>query len=107
MKQSLWGWVLFCILSTATLAFGQTATTSLRGTIKDPTGALVPGAKITLTDKATGKTSAATAKQPGFYTFPQIPPRKLQHHGDTPPASAIRPRPPNCWSTSLRPSISR
>ena len=55
MKRSLWGWVLFCILSTATLAFGQIATTSLRGVIKDPTGALVPGATITLTDNSTGK----------------------------------------------------
>ena len=74
MKQSLKGWILFCILSSATLAFAQTATTSLRGTIKDPTGALVPGAKVTLSDKANGETYTATANAGGFYEFAQIPP---------------------------------
>ncbi|HEY6489874.1 MAG: TonB-dependent receptor [Terracidiphilus sp.] len=74
MNRSLGGWVLFCILAPATLAFGQTATTSLRGTIKDPTGALVPGATVLLTDNATGKSSATAANSSGLYTFPQIAP---------------------------------
>lgn len=76
MKQSLWGWTLCCILSTATLAFGQTATTSLRGSIKDPSGALVPGAKITLVDRANGTTLSTTANNSGSYVFPQIQPSK-------------------------------
>src|SRR5689334_9119755 len=32
VKRSLWGWMLFCILSTSLPIFSQTATTSLRGT---------------------------------------------------------------------------
>lgn len=68
------GWILFCILSAATFSFGQLANTSLRGTIKDPSGAVVPGAKITLLDKATGKTMSSLASSGGFYEFPQIPP---------------------------------
>ncbi len=55
MKRSLSGWMLFCILSTASLVFSQSATTSLRGTIKDPSGAVVPGAKVTIADGATGR----------------------------------------------------
>ena len=74
MKRSHWGGILFCILSGATLALSQTANTSLRGTIKDPSGALVPGAKITLFDKATGTTLSAVASSSGLYDFPQIPP---------------------------------
>ncbi|WP_109488049.1 TonB-dependent receptor [Occallatibacter savannae] len=74
MKKPLAGWILLCILSTATLCFGQLATTSLRGTIKDPSGALVPGAKVTLTDKATGKTISAMADNAGQYAFAQIAP---------------------------------
>lgn len=74
MKRILWGWVLVCFLAPVTLAFGQTATTSLRGVIKDPSGALVPGAKITLLDKAQGTTFTATAGSTGLYTFAQIPP---------------------------------
>ena len=76
MKRSLWGWVLVCILSTLSLSFGQTATTSLRGTIKDPSEALVPGAKVTLLDKTNGTTFSAVTDSSGSYTFPQIPPAK-------------------------------
>ena len=76
MKKSLLGWILLCVLSTVTPSFGQIATTSLRGTIKDPTGALVPGAKITITDKATGTSLSAVADGSGNYSFAQIPPAK-------------------------------
>jgi hypothetical protein len=53
---------------------GQTASTSLRGVVRDPSGALVPGAKITLMDKANDKEVSAIANSSGFYAFPQIPP---------------------------------
>ncbi|MGA7106500.1 MAG: carboxypeptidase-like regulatory domain-containing protein, partial [Terracidiphilus sp.] len=76
MKRSLWGWVLICTLSTLTLAFGQSATTSLRGVIKDPSGALVSSATVTLTDNSTGKTFSTTASSTGLYDFPQIFPSK-------------------------------
>ena len=76
MKRSLMGWMLLCILSTATLVSGQTAFTSLRGLVKDPSGALVPGAKVTITDPVTGHTSVATANAAGEYIFTQIPPAK-------------------------------
>jgi hypothetical protein len=76
VKRSLWGWMPVCILSAVTIAFGQNATTSLRGVIKDPSGALVSGATITLTDNATGKTYSTTAGSTGLYEFPQIFPAK-------------------------------
>ena len=60
MKRSISGWILIGMLSTATLSFGQTASTSLRGAVKDPTGALVPGAKITIVDAAKGAMFTAT-----------------------------------------------
>ncbi len=68
--------MLLCILSTVTLAFGQTATTSLRGVIKDPSGALVPGATVTITDNRTGKVSSTTSSSTGLYSFLQILPSK-------------------------------
>jgi hypothetical protein len=68
--------MLPCILSTALFTLAQSANTSLRGTIKDPGGALVPDAKITLTDNATGKSIATTANSGGAYSFAQIPPAK-------------------------------
>jgi hypothetical protein len=76
VKRSLWGWVLLCILSTASLIFSQSATTSLRGTVKDPSGALVPGAKINLTNNANGQSLTTIADASGVYQFPQIAPAK-------------------------------
>jgi hypothetical protein len=68
--------MLFCILSTASLTLSQTATTSLRGVIKDPSGALVPGARIILTNNANGQALSATAGSSGLYVFSEIPPAK-------------------------------
>jgi hypothetical protein len=74
VRRLLWGTILICILSVATLVSAQTASTSLRGIVKDPSGALVPDAKVTLVNQANGATFNATAGNTGFYVFPQIPP---------------------------------
>ena len=74
MKHSFLGWVVCSTLVSAIFAFGQSPNTSLRGTIKDPSGALLPGATITLVDAANGQTLSATADSTGNYEFPQIPP---------------------------------
>ena len=65
---------LFVLCTSAALA--QNATTSLRGVVKDPSGAVVPGATITLLEKATGRTFTDTSKASGDYQLLQIPPAK-------------------------------
>ncbi len=55
-------------------AAAQNATTSLRGTVRDPSGAVVPGAVIQLEAKATGQHLTATASASGEYTLEQIAP---------------------------------
>ncbi|MFZ3379555.1 MAG: TonB-dependent receptor, partial [Candidatus Acidiferrales bacterium] len=40
---------------------------SIQGTVADPTGAVVPGAKITITNKATGATTVLEASATGTY----------------------------------------
>lgn len=57
-------------------AAAQVATTSLRGLVKDPSGALVPGATITLTNAANGQVFHATADAQGTYTFIALPPAR-------------------------------
>ena len=74
MKRSQLGAMLLCILISCSFAFGQSATTSLRGTIKDPSGALIPNATVTITDKTVDKTLTAVSNSRGEYSFPQIPP---------------------------------
>jgi hypothetical protein len=68
--------MLVCILSAATLASAQTATTSMRGVVKDSSGALVPGASITLSDKATDKTYQTVSGSTGYYIFPVLTPTR-------------------------------
>ncbi len=77
MTKRIWVIALFLFLSVcAANSFAQSASTSLRGVVSDPTGALVPGAKITLLDPATGQKFSAGSKASGEYQFTQIPPAK-------------------------------
>ena len=66
---------LFLFLSLfTTAAFGQNATTSLRGSVRDPSSAVVPGAAITLLNSATGQSLTTTSNGSGDYQLTQIPP---------------------------------
>ncbi len=47
---------------------------SLNGTVTDTTGAVIPGATITLTNPATQVTKTATSNDSGFYTFTELAP---------------------------------
>jgi hypothetical protein len=66
--------IFFCLCTAA--SFAQNATTSLRGVVKDPSGAVVPGATITLSNGATGETLKAISRSGGDYQLSQIPPAK-------------------------------
>ena len=68
--------MLLCILISCLYAFGQSSTTSLRGVVKDPAGALVPGATVTITDKVSAKVLSTTSSNTGFYQFTQIQPAR-------------------------------
>jgi hypothetical protein len=46
----------------------------IQGTVTDTTGAVVPGATVTLTNKETSRTQTATASDEGFYRFNQLAP---------------------------------
>ena len=61
-------------LAVAATSLAQNATTSLRGVVRDPSGALVPGATIQLTNKAAGQVLSITSKSNGDYQIQQIPP---------------------------------
>jgi hypothetical protein len=58
------------------LASSQTGLTSLRGTVTDPSGALVAGADVSLDDPTTGFHATHPTDANGAYEFPQIPPGK-------------------------------
>jgi hypothetical protein len=47
---------------------------SIQGTVADASGAVVPGAKVTLVNKETGRTSEAVTSGEGFYRFSSLAP---------------------------------
>src|SRR5258708_19616831 len=62
------------LLAFSILASAQTATTSLRGAITDPKGAVLPGATVTLNNPATGFSRTTKSGNDGEYHFLQVPP---------------------------------
>jgi hypothetical protein len=54
-------------------AHAQTEAT-VSGTVQDPTGAVVPGAQVTLTNEATQDTRVVTSNGDGFFAFPSLIP---------------------------------
>ena len=59
-------------------AFGQAGRGSISGTITDPTGAIVPGASVTLLNTATGVELHAATSGAGLYTFISLNPGVYQ-----------------------------
>jgi Carboxypeptidase regulatory-like domain len=67
------GVVLFVAWLGTMTAFPQ-ATTSLRGTISDPSGAVIPGAAVTIKSSDNGTARRRTTDAQGEYSFPQVAP---------------------------------
>jgi hypothetical protein len=69
-----WWLAVAIFLCAGVSAFAQTGNTSLRGTVTDPKGALVAGATMTLTNRATGMTLTTTTDKDGAYQFLDVKP---------------------------------
>ncbi|HNY40298.1 MAG TPA: carboxypeptidase-like regulatory domain-containing protein, partial [Bryobacteraceae bacterium] len=63
---------MVCILALA--AFAQSDNSSISGIVKDPSGAVVTGANITVTNEGTGFERKTTTNESGFYTITNIQP---------------------------------
>jgi hypothetical protein len=67
------GVVLSLMLLGSNQAVGQQATAQIAGTVKDTSGALVIGAKVTLKNSSTNSTHTATTDKDGAYLFTLVP----------------------------------
>ncbi|HZS05120.1 MAG TPA: carboxypeptidase regulatory-like domain-containing protein [Blastocatellia bacterium] len=67
--------VLFCtlLLSLGSLVFAQENTGAIQGTVKDATGASIPGAKVTASSPALVRPLDTTSDSTGVYRFPKLP----------------------------------
>lgn len=55
------------------VARAQEASGKVVGTVFDPQGAIIPGAKVTVTNVATGVTSAGVTDKTGYFEVPNLP----------------------------------
>jgi|SRR5688572_23867738 len=63
---------LVLVLGLTGISFGQETTGTIEGTIKDPSGAVVPGVSVTAT--GTGFSRTVTTDNAGFFRIQQVPP---------------------------------
>src|SRR6202165_5122534 len=63
---------LTCLLLTSS-AFGQALTGTLTGTVADTTGAIVPGADVTVKNAASGDVRKTVANSDGYFTVAALP----------------------------------
>jgi Carboxypeptidase regulatory-like domain len=66
--------IVLCICSlmivlTSTALFAQHATGGVNGTVTDPSGAVVAGANVTLTNQDTNVVSHSTTSNTGYFVF--------------------------------------
>src|SRR5207253_1443871 len=55
------------------LAFSQTTSSRISGTITDPQGAAVPGAAVTILNPVTGQSFTTTSNVQGDFVVPSVP----------------------------------
>ncbi len=76
-KTTVVGWpvclTLLLVMWVPAIAGAQLTTASIRGTVTDTSGAVVPGATVTVTGETTGFTRSTTTNTSGFYTLPELP----------------------------------
>jgi hypothetical protein len=74
MKQAQRLLLLLSILAlTATTVLAQTPSGIILGTVTDESGAVIPNANVTITNKATGAARVLTANAEGIYSAPSLP----------------------------------
>src|ERR1035438_6894364 len=64
------GLLLWVVLAGVT--WGQGTRATITGIVRDPTGAAIPGAEMSLRSLGTSSVLRATSGPDGFYTFPGI-----------------------------------
>src|SRR5438128_1970510 len=64
-----------CVGNLSPSAFAQVQTARIDGFVRDASGAVIPGAAVTLKDEATGTETHATTDQRGFYDLEGVQPK--------------------------------
>jgi hypothetical protein len=71
-QPARWVSTLLAVMMAAT-ASAQTSAGAIRGTVADPSGALVPGADITIEEASTNQSRKLVSSSAGLYNAPNLP----------------------------------
>jgi hypothetical protein len=66
--------IIICITLSAVMGFSQNVSATLSGTVKDPAGAVIPSAQVTLTNQATQVAAISASNAAGIFVFPSLLP---------------------------------
>jgi len=86
VSRSMMIWLAVLVLA-AIPALAQLPTGTILGTVKDSSGASIPGAMVTLKNTETNLTKTATTEADGSYRFPELP---VGHYEMTATAAGFR-----------------
>lgn len=68
-----WATALF-VIALSEITFAQMSTGTISGTVSDATGAVIPGAAVTVKNVDTGVSRSLTTNAQGRYVVPQLSP---------------------------------
>src|ERR1700735_5428578 len=72
------GLLVLSFLSSNQVLHAQTAAGSIVGIVRDHSGNVVPGAQVTVINRATNQSVSATTNSSGYYSFPLLQPALYQ-----------------------------
>src|ERR1700680_411857 len=72
MRRSMW-WLLTLCLCVSLPLSAQKFTGTITGVVTDPSGAVVAGAEVTVTNPSTGAVRTVKTSDHGEYSFPELP----------------------------------
>src|SRR5437868_189559 len=65
--------LLMALAAWSSPLFAQVKSSAITGTVTDSTGAILPGAKVTVTETGTGTVNTTQTNEQGQYTVPYLP----------------------------------
>ena len=83
-------------------AHAQQATGSIAGTISDSSGAIVPGASVTISNKSTGAVRSMSTNAEGLFSAPGLEAGEYRMHAERQGFRTVE-RVPKCRRAALQP----
>jgi hypothetical protein len=74
ISQTIKVFLALVLLATGIPLTAQSVTGTITGSVTDPTGAVIPGATVKVTETATGVSHSAVSNTAGIFSFPELQP---------------------------------